>query len=573
MAITVTCSCGGRFKAPDEAAGRTARCPSCHAPLVIPAADAESAVQYLELKPGEPPAPEAPPAVAPVGRRANRLGIASLVLGILALLISWIPILGLAAWPLAGIGIILGIVGIVLAARTRRVGYASAITGTVLGVAAIGVTVVVSSLLGRALREARRQADADLAKLQQVAPPAGPLPAPTLLPPEPAKAAAPAAPDGTIAGLDRNGDGRLSADEVPEERRVQFGAIDADRDGYVDAGEWARADEGSPARGQVIAQRLFTVADDFVVDVYHNGERVPIERREMIAEAFGATEEKIDVEVREGDWLVFNVANNRLRWNGWYYFAAAGVNDGEPHIGFTTELDSGRWSYCDDPGQVPAFIAHPRYLADHRALPIATPWDQGDARIKQRVPGWKGVPVWGERRNTWIKFVAPPAASPGAHPEAEPGIPAEAPRAEAEPGPGAGPRPSEERPVKSTAPTAPAIPLGAQPGEVRRFDVGGVEVGAVAWSHDGRSVLCGAHDKLLHLWDVETGRERLRIAGHTDRLTGVAFTPDDRMAVSTGGDFTARVWDLTDGHEVRKFAEHTDLVHSVAITTDGRRVV
>jgi hypothetical protein len=51
-----------------------------------------------------------------------------------------------------------------------------------------------------------------------------------------------------------------------------------------------------PARGQkkpkqgdaALAQYLYTVADDFIVEVYHNGERVP------------------------GDWLVFNVVNNRL---------------------------------------------------------------------------------------------------------------------------------------------------------------------------------------------------------------------------------------------------------------------
>jgi len=35
--------------------------------------------------------------------------------------------------------------------------------------------------------------------------------------------------------------------------------------------------------------------------------------------------ERTNIQVRHGDWLVFHVANNRLRWGGSYYFAAAGL--------------------------------------------------------------------------------------------------------------------------------------------------------------------------------------------------------------------------------------------------------
>ena len=36
MPITVVCQCGSRFRAPDEYAGRPARCPKCKAPLRVP---------------------------------------------------------------------------------------------------------------------------------------------------------------------------------------------------------------------------------------------------------------------------------------------------------------------------------------------------------------------------------------------------------------------------------------------------------------------------------------------------------------------------------------------------------
>src|SRR3954469_20834310 len=76
--------------------------------------------------------------------------------------------------------------------------------------------------------------------------------------------------------------------------------------------------DGQPGdqRGALIADRLFTVADDFIVDVYHNGVKVPDSKRTLLVERFGATAERIDIEVRRGDWLVFNVVNNRMRWGG-----------------------------------------------------------------------------------------------------------------------------------------------------------------------------------------------------------------------------------------------------------------
>ncbi len=178
----------------------------------------------------------------------------------------------------------------------------------------------------------------------------------------------------------------------------------------------------------VLARTLITVADDFIVDVYHNGVKVADDRRELVAEVFGATVERIKVDVRPGDWLVFNVVNNRLRWRGASYFAVSGR--GDSGVAFTTELDSGRWSCCDDPGQVAQFIAdrdrfarnlatHPieefevaqfiadrDRFADHRALPVANPWDQGDSLMARHADGWAGKPVWGGSRNTWIKFIA-----------------------------------------------------------------------------------------------------------------------------------------------------------------------
>ncbi len=374
--------------------------------------------------------------------------------------------------------------------------------------------------------------------------------APQDAPPEPTKAAAPTdapppeAPpaDGTFAGQDRNRDGRLNADEVPDAIRARFAEVDADGNGYVDQAEWDRAAPpapgAAPARGKVMAQRVFTAADDFIVDVWHNGRRVPDDKRQMVGDNFGASAEKIEIEVREGDWLVFNVANNRLRWGGAHYFGAAGVNDGEPAIGFTSDPADGRWSYCDDPGRVPAFIAHPGYLADQAAPAPANPWGGGDGEMKARVPDWNGRPIWGRERTTWLKFVARPA--PAASSDVRPAPTRPAPAATAEATPEAGPA------------ATPAVALAKR----ATFTGHPAMVYCVAVTPDGRKVVSGSAPhfdvgnrqdvKTLIVWDVaDKGKTRVVIP-IKQSVTALAVTPDSRSVIAPT-DNGLSVFDLKTG--------------------------
>lgn len=153
-----------------------------------------------------------------------------------------------------------------------------------------------------------------------------------------------------------------------------------------------------------LVRTWITATDDFIVDVYHNGVKLPDDRRELLEEIHGATVERITVDVRPGDWLVFNVVSNRLRWDGAAYFGASGRGDDGKVI--TTEPETGRWSCCDDLGEVAAFIADRDHRADHRALPVSKPWSGGDEAMTRHADGWTGKPVWGGSRNTWIKYVA-----------------------------------------------------------------------------------------------------------------------------------------------------------------------
>lgn len=162
---------------------------------------------------------------------------------------------------------------------------------------------------------------------------------------------------------------------------------------------------GTPEPTPIRAKYLIVAADDFVVDVYHNGRAVPDAKRTLLREVFGATVEKIEIEVKAGDWLVFNVVNNRLRWGGASYFGVAGCF-APNEFGFVSQPDSGNWFACDTYKDVDWFIAEKNYFAHHLARPISTPWDQGDSLMKEYAgANWNGKPAWGTSRNTWIKVI------------------------------------------------------------------------------------------------------------------------------------------------------------------------
>jgi WD40 repeat protein len=92
---------------------------------------------------------------------------------------------------------------------------------------------------------------------------------------------------------------------------------------------------------------------------------------------------------------------------------------------------------------------------------------------------------------------------------------------------------------------------------VLRGHSGGVM--CLGFSPDGSRLATGAEDRLLKVWDVQTGQELLTLRGHGGGLSAVCFSPDGRRLASGGGrpgqPGEVRVWDaLADGADEDRWA-------------------
>ncbi|MES2507040.1 MAG: hypothetical protein V4599_10065 [Verrucomicrobiota bacterium] len=165
-----------------------------------------------------------------------------------------------------------------------------------------------------------------------------------------------------------------------------------------------------PAR--LRAAELITATNDYIVEAYRNGVKIHDSKRKLLHEHFGATVERIAVDIRPGDWLVFQVVHNRLRWEGSRYFAVAGMLAPDRY-GFVSDPASPEWSVCDDPAQAQAFIRQRDSGTSQRASSIAKPWKEGDGFMQKFAgPNFPGKALWGGSSSTWIKYVAAESTPP-----------------------------------------------------------------------------------------------------------------------------------------------------------------
>ena len=109
-------------------------------------------------------------------------------------------------------------------------------------------------------------------------------------------------------------------------------------------------------------------------------------------------------------------------------------------------------------------------------------------------------------------------------------------------------------------------------------------ISSIAYSPDGKRIVLGlgrihGYDDtifLLQVWNSETGAVLHRSLSDDDTeawVSSVAFSPDGKQIVCGLSDHTVRVWNADTGAEVRKLYGHGSYVTCVAVSPDGKRIV
>jgi hypothetical protein len=122
-----------------------------------------------QQQPYGPPAygpPSYGPPAGPPPKQGAGLAIASMVLGIIALLLSWIPIINNLAAILAVVGLGLGIPALIRARRGTHNGKGLAITGLVTSVIAIVLVILTQMLFVKAIDEVQQSLEEGIAQTE-----------------------------------------------------------------------------------------------------------------------------------------------------------------------------------------------------------------------------------------------------------------------------------------------------------------------------------------------------------------------------------------------------------------------
>ncbi|MFQ5991973.1 MAG: WD40 repeat domain-containing protein [Nitrospiraceae bacterium] len=106
--------------------------------------------------------------------------------------------------------------------------------------------------------------------------------------------------------------------------------------------------------------------------------------------------------------------------------------------------------------------------------------------------------------------------------------------------------------------------------EIKTFRGHSQGVWTVAYSPDGLTLASGGGDRLVRLWEIETGRILKSLRGHTQDIRAALFTPDGQALATASEDRTIRLWNPRTGEATKLlFTRYDHGVCSLSLSPDG----
>lgn len=94
-----------------------------------------------------------------------------------------------------------------------------------------------------------------------------------------------------------------------------------------------------------------------------------------------------------------------------------------------------------------------------------------------------------------------------------------------------------------------------------------------ALSPDGTKALMIESERAAAIWDIESGRKIMTLAGHAAPVRGGVLSADATKAITWDSDGTAIIWMTATGEPIRAFGQRPGGVQGAALSGDGTRAV